>query len=326
MRYKKIPKCYIKICLDRLTRFKTVNEKYERVFNDILNKYLILDPKIKKSDSSINNLSNQACEIFNASIPNTDNTQDPFIRDILLKEANACFNINQDDIKFLNAKLNLTEAIRYISDENILPLNLKRLALLEKNRELDSSELRKKYSLLYPLTKIVLTEGATEEILLSKFAAKLGYNFYKEGVLVIAAGGKNQVARKYYKMAENIKLPIFILLDSDAIETKELILPKLKNKDRIHLIKTGEFEDILTIDLITNAINFNFSNNLHCNINDFEPKTKMTKNLHDLFKQKGFGEYQKAEFAKMVANYLENNNTINIGPEIEEIIEEIKKL
>lgn len=328
MKYKKIPKDYIKICLDRLTRLKPVSEKYERVFIDILNKFLIAESKKTTSEKkiTIDDICNNACEIFNASIPANKNATnvDNYIQDILLKEAEINFNLSNDDFKFLNTKLNLTAAIQYISDENFLPLNLKRLVLLEKNRKKDAAEIRKKYSLLYPITKIILTEGATEEILLSKFADKLGYNFYQEGVFVLAAGGKNQVAKKYYKMIEGIKLPIFILLDSDAEETRELILPKLRNKDKIHLIKTGEFEDILTLDLIIRAINFNFSNNLHCSINDFEPETKMTKNLHRLFKKKGFGEYQKAEFAKMIANYLQNNKIDDIGLEIQEIINEVK--
>ena len=50
----------------------------------------------------------------------------------------------------------------------------------------------------------------------------------------------------------------------------------------------------------------------------------MTKNLHRLFKKKGFGEYQKAEFAKMIANYLQNNKIDDIGLEIQEIINEVK--
>ncbi len=57
----------------------------------------------------------------------------------------------------------------------------------------------------------------------------------------------------------------------------------------------------------------------------------MTKNLHNLFKNKGFGEYKKADFAKMVKFYLEkiggmqDTNTL-ISDEIREIIDEIKKI
>lgn len=328
MKYKKIPKSYIKICLDRLTRFKPVYEKYNRVFSDILNKFLISSNDVTgRVSKSPENVCSAVCEIFNNSIPFE---YDSFISEILLEEEKTAFVLDDTEMKFLNSGLNLTGALKYISDDTGLPKNLKRLKLLLENRENTSELLRKEYSLLYPISKIVLTEGATEEILLSEFAQKLGYDFNKEGILIIGAGGKNQVARKYYKMADDVKLPIFILLDFDADETKELILPRLKAKDEIYVIKTGEFEDILPLELIVQSINANFSNNLHCSICDFDLNLKMTKNLHNLFKNKGFGEYKKAEFAKMVKNFMENSSEnifkddIKITSEILEIIERIK--
>ena len=330
MKYKKIPKSYIKICLDRLTRFKPVYEKYNRVFFFFLNKFLISsDTAIGEFLKSPENMCNAVCEIFNSSVPFE---YDSFISDILLKEEKTAFALDDTEMKFLNSGLNLTGAIKYISDDANLPKNLKYLKLLLENKENTFEFLRKKHSLLYPVTKIVLTEGATEEILLSEFAQKLGYDFNKEGILIIGAGGKNQVARKYYKMADEVKLPIFILLDYDADETKELILPKLKTKDEIYVIKTGEFEDILPLELIIQSINANFSNNLHCSVRDFDSNLKMTKNLHNLFKNKGFGEYKKAEFAKMVKNFMENSSEnifkseIKITSEIFEIIERIKNM
>lgn len=320
MKYKKILKSYIKICIDRLTRFKPISEKYERVFLDILNKHLISDKKGL-------DLIKTAVEIFNESVPFE---YDSFLSDLILKEEEKAFEINEVEKKFLNSGLNLSGAVKYISDEENLPLNLKRLVMIEKNREISPVSLRREYSLLYPVEKVILCEGATEEILLSKFAGDLGCDFNKEGILVLGAGGKNQVARKYYKMVENIKIPVFILLDFDAVETVDIIKPKLRKKDKIYLIKAGEFEDILSKELIVDSINFNFSNNLHCRIEDFNQDLKMTKNLHNVFKNKGFGEYKKADFAKMVKNYLENNpNSVQkryLTPEIEEIISEIKGL
>ncbi len=304
MKYKIIPKDYIKICIDRLIRFKPVYDRYNRVFNDILNKFLISDANFNKENLDIDALCNIAVEIFNASIPFE---YDSNLSNIIFKEEERMFNLSDDEVKFLKSGLNFSGAIRYLNNENP-PLNFDKLNI----------------------KKVILTEGATEEILLSKFALKLGYNFNKEGVFVLGAGGKNQVARKYYKMVNEIKLPVFILLDFDADETKELILTKLRPQDKIHLIKKGEFEDILPIELIIKSINANFSNNLHCSKDDFDFNLKMTKNLHNLFKNKGFGEYKKAEFAKMVKNSLENtkeeNISFEVSKEIEEIVNEIKKI
>jgi len=330
MKYKKIPKDCIKTCLDRLTRFKPVYEKYTRVFDDIINKFLISS----NNRESVSDTAKCAIvrEIFNASIPFE---HDSFISEVLLNEEENTFILDDVERQYLTLGLNFTGAIKYIKDDCNLPKNLKRLKVLLEKREnnsldsnLNTNFLRHEYSLLYPVKKIILTEGATEEILLSEFAQKLGYDFDREGILIIGAGGKNQVARKYYKMADEIKLPVFILLDFDAAETKELIMPKLRPKDEIYLIKAGEFEDIIDIDLIIKSINANFSNNLHCSLGDFDPCLKMTKNLHILFKNKGFGEYKKAEFAKMVKNYLENfcGNKLNTVTEINDIIERIEKL
>ncbi len=265
------------------------------------------------------------CEIFIASVPFEF---DSFLSEVLAKEEEKTFVLGENEKAFLNSGLNFTGAIKYISDDVNLPKNLAGLCALLQNRKTDLDTLRKEKSFLYPVKKVILTEGATEEILLSRFAKKLGFDFDKEGVLIIGAGGKNQVARKYYKMADEIKLPVFILLDFDADETKELIEPKLKEKDKIYLIKAGEFEDILPLDLIIKSINSNFSNNLHCDISDFNSELKMTKNLHILFKNKGFGEYKKADFAKMVKSYMEDSSfgASEISSEIVEIINGIKTL
>lgn len=314
--------------MDRLTRFKPVFEKYNRVFDDILNKFLI-SSDIHFDNSPLEKNIQEKChivrEIFNASIPFEF---DPFLSDVLAKEEDKAFVLGQIEKEFLNCGLNFTGAIKYISDDLNLPKNLARLKFLLLDKGADADISRREKSLLYPVKKIILTEGATEEILLSRFAKKLGYDFEKEGVLIIGAGGKNQVARKYYKMADEIKLPVFILLDFDAQETKELIMPKLKTKDTIYLIKAGEFEDILPLELIIKSINSNFSNNLHCDEADFDPNLKMTKNLHILFKNKGFGEYKKADFAKMVKNYMETSDSKkpDISSEIAEIINGIKAL
>lgn len=333
MKYKKIPKDYIKICVDRLTRFKPVYEKYERVFSDILNKFLICTPEdlSEKEHLCIENFCAMAVEIFNNSIPFEF---DPTVSKLIYEEELNTYYTDENQKKYLDfglMKLNLTGAIKYIKNEDNLPLNLKRLATFYDDKELTPSLnfLREKYGFLYPIQKVILTEGATEEILLSKFAGKLGYDFNKEGVTVIGAGGKNQVARKYYRMVNEVKLPVFILLDFDADETKELIMSKKRDRDKIYLIKNGEFEDILTLDLIINAINHNFSNNLRCTKDDFDKNLKMTKNLHNLFKNKGFGEYKKADFAKMVKNYLECDDSDRydiISQDIIGIINEIKAL
>lgn len=326
MKFKTIPKEYIKVILDRLIRLKPAYERYDRVFSDILNKFLIIENKEEFDFSNIKleEKIELAVKIFNRTVgENIDNTD---INDYIKQEEDRLFNKNNSSTKFLEAKINLKSAFNLTQEDEIKD-NLRLIKLLISSKD-DPKKLRKRYRTTYPVEKILLCEGATEEILLEKLSEILNYDFKKEGIFVLGAGGKNQVARKYYKMIEDFKIPIFVLLDEDAGQTKELILPKLRTKDKIHLIKKGEFEDIIPKKIIIDALNKKYSNSLHCSENDFDENEKMTKNLHEIFRKKGFGEYKKADFAKALKEYMQSTSLKkeDLSEEIIEIMEEIKKL
>ena len=83
MKYKKLTEQQIIISIDRLTRFKPVEEKYPRVFKDIIISNLI-EPKYKKS--SLDNMNYEelrdiAVEIFNSSVePNNDYSINEYLK------------------------------------------------------------------------------------------------------------------------------------------------------------------------------------------------------------------------------------------------------
>ena len=108
-----------------------------------------------------------------------------------------------------------------------------------------------------------MAEGATEEKLLPVFAAKAGLDFDKEGVQLIAAGGKNQVAKLYNELSPKLNIPVLLLLDADAQPIAEKIKENILVKDKLFLISKGEFEDILSSELICKAIN-NFYKTATC--------------------------------------------------------------
>lgn len=315
----KIPEIeYIQICLDRLTRFKPVSERYIRVIDDVLSKYLIqMDEKL--SDIQMPRKIELAQTILNSAAKNLTDLK---LNEIIKNDEEKIFYLTNEDREFLNSKIDFLALINLL-DENTLPLNLKRLKF---QNNLTSNETREKYATLFPVSKVVLVEGITEEILLIEFAKILGLDFKKEGIFVLGAGGKNQVARKYYKLIEEIKIPIFILLDSDAKEIANLIIPKLRNKDKLHLIKTGEFEDILTGKLIKNALNFHFAQNMLNNENEFEENGHAVVELHDCFKNNGWGEFKKADFAKIIREYLHQAKNPPVSDELKLITDEIKNL
>lgn len=315
MKFKVPEKNFIKISIDRLTRFKPISEKYERVFNDILNKYLISKEYVFLDEDEKMKV---AVQIFNSAF---SKVSDFSLNEIIKNDEERIFYVNKKDEKYLNSKIDFKSALDLFKEDE-LPLNLKRLKL---QGNLKSSDTRIKYSTLFPIEKIILVEGITEEILLIEFAKILEFDFKKEGIFVIGAGGKNQVARKYYKLIEEIKIPIFILLDMDAVETTEIIKPKLRNMDKLYKIKSGEFEDILPKNLIKNALNHHFSQNLLIEDNLIE-EGHAVHDISNCYKNNGWGEFKKSDFAKIIREYLIETKNPPVSDELKEIINIIKEM
>ena len=320
MKYKKLSDSQIIISIDRLTRFKPPEEKYLRVFKDIIISNLI-EPKYKKNildTMDYSTLRDIAVEIFNNSI---NAPFDKSVNEYLEKYENTIFNNSIETKKLLNNTLNFSGALTHATET--LPKNLKWLkSIVEKENDI---EYRIKNKTLFPIEKIVIAEGITEEILLPVFANLYGYNFDSNGVKIIGAGGKNQVVKLYYKLYKEINLPIFILLDKDAESNEELINNKLRSKDKIHLLGCGEFEDLLPKQLIVNTINNEFKNFINTNVDElFQENNTTVKILEEFFKEKCLHEFKKAEFAQRVKQQI--NSFDDISEEVKNIITEIKSL
>ena len=311
----------LKISLDRLTRFKYTETKYLRVFYDILSTYLI-KPKFKKrelDELSYAELRDYTQEVINYSLENLGYTLkgDYRINQKLLEYENSIFKLDENIQTLLKNKINYASWIELLTGD--LPKNLKWLKNLASDN--DSIRLREEYSQLFPVEKVIITEGITEEILLPVFAKVCGYDFDKNGVYLISAGGKNQVVKLFYKLSETLKLPVFVLLDKDAEENLNEIKPKLRTLDRIHLLRSGEFEDLLPHTLILRTLNDDLKNFSRIEIECLKQPLPMVKILEELFKEKGLHEFKKAEFAELVAKQI--RSTDDISEEIKDIINEI---
>ena len=221
------------ISADRLTRFKDTETKYLRVFKDIIINNLI-EPKLKKHEldnMDYKELRELAESIINKSLP--DSNGDLLINQRLYDYESSLFSLSENTKKLLKNKINYQSIIQ-ILPENI-PNNLKWFKTLGNTRPDNNS-----YG--FPVKKLLLCEGITEEILLPVFSKICGYDFNENGIYVISAGGKNQVVKYFYNFADNLKVPIFVLLDNDAKSNLEEIKPRLREFDKIHLLKSGEFE------------------------------------------------------------------------------------
>ena len=221
--------------------------------------------------------------------------------------------------KLLDNKINYAAALKLIDDT--APLNLKWLQSITAG--MDTRRMRNLHALRFPLEKVIICEGITEEILLPEFARILGYDFDKNGVYVISAGGKNQVVKAFYRFSEILKLPIFVLLDKDAVSNSMEIQPKLRSTDRIYLLKSGEFEDILPVPLVEKTLNF-ATKNISLPLPEHIESGHTVEFLEDFFKKRGMHEFKKAEFAEMVKENL--SDSLEVSDEIKNVIEAVKNL
>jgi len=162
---------------------------------------------------------------------------------------------------------------------------------------------------------ILLVEGATEAILLPRFAALLGFNLASSGAMLIPAGGANQVAKRYIYFKEIYSLPIFVLLDRDAETQSEVVQANLRNSDQVHVLADGEIEDILMPDNCVALLNRYIdslpavaSESTPIRVEDFAAGKPRKKALEHLWRTRSLGKFDKVSFAKFIADELAPGN------------------
>lgn len=315
MKIKPLSKEQLIISTDRLTRFKEPEAKYLRVFKDIISSNLI-EPKLKKQDLDnldYEELKELAQKIINFSIEEENN--DFLINQRLYDYEKSLFRINENTEKLLKNKINYKSIIKLLPPD--IPNNLKWFKTL-----LDTNPNENTFG--FPIKKIVLCEGITEETLLPEFAKICGFDFDQNGIHIVSAGGKNQVVKYFYTFAESLKIPIFVLLDSDAKSNLEEIKPKLREFDKIHILKCGEFEDLLPDELIFKTLNYETENISLAPIQNIDEYGSNVEFLEEFFKHRGLHEFKKAEFAQAVKKNISGID--DLSPEIKDIIHELASL
>lgn len=325
IKIKPLTKEQLIISIDRLTRFKDTETKYLRVFKDILTSNLLF-PKFKKAELdklNYSELKNFAEYIINFSLEQLGySTESDFsINEYLYEYENSVFKLDENTKVLLQNKINYSAFVKLLKEENN-PQNLRWLKAISEKQNIEQA--RKENGLKFPVEEVLIVEGATEETLLPEFARKCGFDFDKEGIYILSAGGKNQVVKLYYALVEKLKLPIFVLLDKDAAQNREYILTKLRDSDKVHLLECGEFEDLLPIELVERTLEYELNNISIIEQEMITTEESMVKNLEEVFKTRGMHEFKKVEFAQMVKRNILTD--ADISPEIRTIVEEIKKL
>jgi len=332
IKFKYMSEADILVSFDRLTRFKNPEIKYRRVFYDVILKH-ITSPSLSKhklDEMTSSSIASVVEKIWNDSILNLyEYAPNKFS----LKDLDNLYYTITDDytLSLMNADLNIQSVIEgadflnYIEAKNLDFINIlnKNFTNLPFDKE-QLTFLRKKYHTLFPVSKLILTEGITEETLLPVFANVMNYNFDDNGIFVLSTGGKSKVLSLYAELKYILAIPIFVLLDNDAEPVYNDVVSVLRKSDKAYLIKSGEFEDILPKQLIKKSFDY-----MNYDVNPALMEELSSENgtcyaLEQLWKSRGLGEFRKVHLAKSVKENI--SNTSDLSSEISEIINLIEKL
>lgn len=322
IKIKPLTKEQLLISADRLTRFKNTEVKYLRVFKEIITGNLIA-PKLKKQqldETDYQLIKSMAESIINYSLEtlNFHSDGDYLINQRLYDYENSVFELSQQTEKLLQNKINYKGITKLFSGNEVK--NLKWLDALGNSQ--DILKTRKAESFLFPVEKVIICEGITEEILLPVFADIHGFNFDKNGIHIISAGGKNQVVKTYYELAENLKIPIFVLLDKDASDNLLSIKARQREIDDVYILASGEFEDLLPLQLVARTLDYAFENISLIDLDFLKQDLPKVKILEEIFKNRGLHEFKKSEFANLVKLNIKGKE--DLSEEIINILEILK--
>ncbi len=165
---------------------------------------------------------------------------------------------------------------------------------------------------------IIFVEGLTEQVLLPYIASAYSLNLADRGAIVVAAGGADQLVRKYLYVRDKINLPIFCIFDRDAQAYAAHVLANLRLGDQVHVLADGEIEDLMRLDFLVSKLNRYLAAdplndyNQPVEISDFYTKERRTFILDRIWRQRTLGKFDKVGFAKFIAGEPPNQDMLSI--------------
>lgn len=325
LKFKNLTLDELIISLDRLSRFKLPEISYKRVIFSVISKKLIIP---KYSVSELDNLSaddlvrlfeiiwnTSVFAIFGKKYKQMSSKSLEYLSKVTFK------NLDEETKIFIKAKIILEPILKSI-DYKSAPCNLK--YLIKTYNAKNYSEILsiiKKYKLKFPIKKLLIVEGITEEILLPVFAYKLGMNFDDLGIFILGAGGKSKSPSIYIELKDKLNIPVVLLFDKDAVEIAEQLKKIILPKDKILLLQQGEFEDILSLNLIKRTLNNEYQPVTKLSFSELQQSNRMTVNIEEFYKRRHLGEFKKSKFSKMVSMNIRYRT--DISDEIKTLIEQV---
>ena len=325
IKFKNLTKDELIISLDRLSRFKLPEIAYKRVIYSIISKNLI-SPKYSKEE--LNNLPTERVvylfeKIWNESVYSIYGKKyKPSSSKALQYLVKSTYkNFDETVILLVKSKI-IIEPILSELDYDLSVCNLKYLIKCFNAKNFDEiSQLIKKYELKFPIRKLLIVEGITEEKLLPVFAKKLGCDFDKAGIFVLGAGGKSKSPSLYMELKDKLKIPVVFLFDKDAEEIAKSLEKNILSKDKIIVIKQGEFEDILSLNLLKRTLNSEYEPITKLTIEELKQSNRMCENIEEFYKRRHLGEFKKAKLSKMIAENIKYSS--DISEEVKSLINQV---
>lgn len=231
----------------------------------------------------------------------------------------------QDDAKAQLIVLLMTHIERsFNSDLPIEPKSIFYDALDFFQEEL--SKRRPKISATFLPQIILLVEGQTEFVLLSHFANCLKLDFDSKGILLKPVGGANQIKRQYLKLRDLVKIPIYCLLDGDAISQAEDLEKLLRSGDRLYSLNAIDIESTFPSAELSLFVNKYFVGRkeglMHTPIMpaDIGPGSS-AKALAKIWRQRGIRTFDKIGFARTITQII--REPMQIPAELRSVIKNI---
>jgi hypothetical protein len=176
-------------------------------------------------------------------------------------------------------------------------------------------------------SRILLVEGPTEQIVIPHLAQCLNLNFSERGIMLVPAGGANQVMRRYLNFREVVAIPIDCVLDGDVAGHADSISEHLRDQDHLYTLSSGEIEEVFSHEQLTQIANCYLETHKEGSIQsvilDSEWADNVSKKeaLERLWRKRGLGPFDKIGFAHAVAKSI--RRPAQVPAEMKEIIERI---
>jgi hypothetical protein len=176
-------------------------------------------------------------------------------------------------------------------------------------------------------SRILLVEGPTEQIVIPHLAQCLNLSLSERGIMLVPAGGANQVMRRYLNFREVVAIPIDCVLDGDVAHHAESISEHLRDQDHLYTLSSGEIEEVFSREQLTQIANAYLETHKEGSIqpvildSDWQDDVSKKDALERLWRKRGLGSFDKIGFAHAVAKSI--RRPAQVPAEMKEIIERI---